>query len=106
MAYFCFFLLFLISADPQITAISERSDAYVDFELYNNATRPVNIRIEGPQARGFGFGLPLEAGQRKGESLPLGTRIYQVNPDGDRRLLLAVERMFAGKSIALFADQL
>jgi hypothetical protein len=96
----------LISDDPQVSTISERTNAYVDFELYNNATRPINIRIEGPEGKKFGFGLPFAPGQRKGESLPTGTRIYQINPNGQRSLLLEVERVLAGKSIALFEDQL
>ena len=79
--------------------------AYIAFTLVNNSRKKLDLRVEGPRARSFGYGFPLRANQRRAENWPVGSKVYiqsKLKPD---ELLLTITQEMEGESIQLFGEE-
>ncbi len=75
---------------------------YIDLALKNNSGKRVHIVIEGPENARFGYGLPFRMFQKRTERFPIGTKIYQVDRNERKELLLVIRAEDENQSINLF----
>ncbi|MDX2250333.1 MAG: DUF2807 domain-containing protein [Bacteroidia bacterium] len=74
---------------------------YIKLILMNNSLSKVDLYIQGPPHRRFSYGIPLGAGQRRKEELPVGTRIY-LDQVITRKLLATIEEKDENQLVKLF----
>lgn len=76
--------------------------AYVNVTLYNNSESRINIEIQGPKERRFGYGAPINGFRKRKERFPVGTQIYLKRAVLNDRLLVTITEEDAGKTVNLF----
>ena len=77
---------------------------YVDITLKNSRYSRIHTYVRGPKAKRFSYGLPFNPKQRRTERYPVGTKIFQVNILGKRKLLTTIQAEDKDKTIDLFRE--
>ena len=90
--------------EDQALASEELNIAYVEVKLKNNSGKKRQLRFSGPVAKPFGYGFPLSARGTRTENVPVGTKVYQVNPLGKDKLLVTIGQGDDGKSVKLYGE--
>ena len=99
-----------IRSGGQIIAASETGklrdpDArYIKLKIENNSGSRQHFFVSGPKPDGgrFGYGFPLRAGQVRGETWTVGTKVYKVNRLGMRKLLVTIADQDENSTVELF----
>ena len=80
----------------------EKAD-FIDFKIKNGSLNRRHFVVVGPKKDGsfFSYGFPLWPGQVKEERWSVGTKIYQTNKLGLRKLLVTIEGSDVGKVVKL-----
>jgi hypothetical protein len=78
---------------------------YYTFNVFNNKLRGIDVIFEGPANRRFSYGTHFKPLQKKKESFPAGTKIYEVNEKThERNLLVTLEAKDADQTTELYED--
>lgn len=77
-----------------------QAPVYIDFTLEYPGNRKADFYVKGPRNRTFSYGFPMQAGAKRAERWPVGTRVYQTDGIG-RRLVLTVEADMAGQTVSM-----
>lgn len=80
---------------------------WINFQLKNNSLRRSQFFVEGPKKDGssFGYGFPMNPGQKRSERWTVGSKVYKVNAFGLRKLLLTIEATDEGEVVSLYGDK-
>jgi len=77
---------------------------YVNITLKNSRYTRIHTYVRGPKAKRFSYGLPFNPKQRRTERYPVGTKIFQVNTLGKRKLLTTIQAEDEGEMVDLFRE--
>lgn len=94
----------LSAADYEREKFNASQRTTLNFRLRNNSKRRIQARVEGPRRHPFSYGFALNAGQRRKEEWPVGTKVFMVTKNGSAKLLLTVEPESEGRVLDLFDD--
>ena len=78
---------------------------YVSLTLVNNSRRRVNLRVEGPLNRNFGYGFTMNAAEQRREDWPVGTRVYAESGLLSDKLLLTVTEEMHREQVDIFTKE-
>ena len=78
---------------------------YIEITLFNNSRENLDLRVEGPQQRSFGYGFPLIANGTRKENWPVGTKVYKQGRLLADELLLTIDEDMADQQIKLFQSE-
>jgi hypothetical protein len=92
----------LSAAEYEQRSIDREALTKISFRLRNNSWKHISALAEGPEAHRFSYGFALDAGQRRAEEWPIGTKVYQVDKAGMKKLLVTIEEQNAGQVVDLF----
>lgn len=102
----------VLDIQKQGDAIVENRDAakvkkpearYIDLKVRNHSSQRLNYYVRGPKPDGryFGYGFSLNPWQTRKKNWTVGTKVYQVNRMGVRKLLLQITAEDEGKVVKL-----
>lgn len=74
---------------------------YITVKLQNKQTQKIDTYVQGPKQKRFSYGIPFKAGQVRTEEWPVGTKLYQVNAAGMRKLIYTLNASDANQTLTL-----
>lgn len=82
-------------------AMAQQID-YIDFKIYNNSGKRLQMYVRGPRGKRFSYGFPLNPLQKRQKHWPIGSKVYKVGKLGTRTLLATIEAADADGVVKLF----
>lgn len=67
---------------------AQKEVQYYTFKVFNNRLSGIDVVFEGPANRRFSYGAHFSPLEKKKDSFPAGTKIYEVDEQNHRRQLL------------------
>lgn len=95
-------VLSLLSENEEIKTSKEVK--YINFEIVNNSWSRNHFYVQGPKERRFSYGFPMNPLFSRAERWPIGTKVYQVNLLGIKKLLVEIEEKDENTKVKLFED--
>ena len=92
----------------QIVSVTEYVDPqeievkYIEFVLVNNSRKKLELRVEGPRERPFGYGFNLLGNAKRKETWPVGTKLYSEGKLLSDKLMVTIKEDMAGQEVDLF----
>lgn len=88
--------------DVKIGVVNETR--YIDLKIKNNSFSRKHFVVVGPKpdGRSFSYGFPMMPGAVKKENWTIGTKVYQENSVGARKLLVTLSEENEGQTVKLF----
>ena len=77
---------------------------YIEVVLVNNSRKQMNLRVEGPRERSFGYGFTMKANDRRKERWPVGTKVYSEGRLLSDELLVTLIEDMEGNNVYLFKE--
>ncbi|MEL6254572.1 MAG: DUF2807 domain-containing protein [Bacteroidota bacterium] len=77
---------------------------FIKFAIKNNSLKRIQCYVKGPKPDGssFSYGFPMNPGQMREKDWSVGSKVYQVNKVGLRKLLLEIKAEDEGQTVKIF----
>ncbi|MEM8891315.1 MAG: DUF2807 domain-containing protein [Bacteroidota bacterium] len=77
---------------------------FIKFAIRNNSLKRIQCYVKGPKPDGssFSYGFPMNPGQMREKDWSVGSKVYQVNKVGMRKLLLEITEEDEGQTVKMF----
>lgn len=77
---------------------------FIKFAIKNNSLKRIQCYVKGPKPDGssFSYGFPMNPGQMREKDWSVGSKVYQVNKMGLRKLLLEIKADDEGQTVKMF----
>ena len=118
---FCALICFLFHANSQDTTSIYRKDSkssekenqrsgrvserrFIRFSIENTSGRSINCYVKGKKPEGgkFSYGFPMKSGQIRNKDWSIGSKVFEVNKLGVRKILTVIEASDEGTVVDLF----
>lgn len=96
-----------IKNDGEIVSIEDAQTpksnvSYISFKIQNNSAGRKYFYVKGPKGKRFSYGFPMNPFAKRPEDWPVGSKVYQVNKLGARKLVATIEAEDEGQVVKLF----
>ncbi|MDW3646273.1 MAG: DUF2807 domain-containing protein [Bacteroidia bacterium] len=77
---------------------------FIKFAIKNNSLKRIQCYVKGPKPDGssFSYGFPMNPGQMRDKDWSVGSRVYQVNKMGLKKLLVEIKADDEGQMVKMF----